>query len=434
MPERSASRGARQRRCTIGDVDVRALTLTRVSVRAPRPRIDDVPAAVRTQLAAGRSYFPSAGSIAVAAGSRGIANLQAIVGAAVSTLASWGLRPFIVPAMGSHGGATAAGQAQLLADYGVTPAAMGCDVRSDMSVVELDRGDLPHALFMDRHAADAAGILLINRIKPHTDFHGPYESGLAKMAVIGLGKARQAIEMHRFGVPGLRDGIPRAAARVVAAGKILAGLAIVENAYDETMALEIVGADAILAREPHLLDLARAHMPRLPVDALDVLIVDQLGKNISGTGLDTNIIGRMRIAGEPEPASPRIRTIVVTDLTDASHGNATGTGLADVVTTRLFDKIDVGVTYTNVFTSGFPERGKIPIVAPTDADAVACALRACGVLTSGAERIGRIRDTLHPAEIYLSTAALADLRGRDEVAIADAPTPMFDAGGQLRPF
>jgi hypothetical protein len=410
------------------------LQLTRTRVRFPRPRIDDVVDVVRRQLQAYRSIFPAGGSIAVAVGSRGIANIGAIVRAAVSSLAEAGLRPFVVPAMGSHGGATADGQAQLLADYGVSPDALGCDVRSSMDVVALDRGGLPHQLFMDRHAHGADGILLINRVKPHTDFHGRYESGLAKMAVIGLGKEQQAIEMHRFGVPGLRDGVPRAAAHVLATGKILAGLAIVENAYDETMLVEVVRADELLAREPELLEIARAHMPRLAVDALDVLVVDRLGKNISGTGLDTNVIGRMRIAGEPEPASPCITTIVVTDLTDASHGNATGTGLADVITKRLFDKIDVGVTYTNVFTSGFPERGKIPIVAPTDADAYACALRACGVIAPGAERVARIQDTLHLGEIDLSDAALAGVRGREDVTIEGGPVSAFDASGRLRAF
>jgi hypothetical protein len=351
------------------------LRLTRAHVRFPRPRIDDVSDVVRRQLQAHRSIFPAGGAIAVAAGSRGIANIGAIVRAAVSSLAEWGCRPFVVPAMGSHGGATAEGQAQVLADYGVSPDVLGCDVRSSMDVVALDRGDLPHQLFMDRHAHGADGILLINRIKPHTDFHGRYESGLAKMAVIGLGKEQQAIEMHRFGVPGLRDGVPRAAAHVLATGKILAGLALVENAYDETMLVELVRADEMLAREPELLAIARDHMPRLAVDALDVLIVD-----------------------------------------------------------RLVDKIDVGVTYTNVFTSGFPERGKIPIVAPTDADAYACALRACGVMAPGTERVARIQDTLHLGEIDLSDAALADVRSREDVTIEGGPVSAFDEHGRLRTF
>lgn len=409
-----------------------SLRLTPAIIRFPRPRLADVGDAVRAGLGAQRALFPATGTIAIGVGSRGIANLAEIVRTSVELLQRWGLEPFIVPAMGSHGGATPEGQRQLLADYGVTPDAMGCDIRSSMDVVELDRGGLPHGIFMDRHAHDAAGVLLVNRVKPHTDFHGSYESGLAKMAVIGLGKERQAIEMHRFGVPGLRDAMPRAAARLLGMGKILAGMAIVENAYDETMAVEVVPASSLMAREPVLLELARANMPALPVRALDVLIVDRLGKNISGTGMDTNVIGRMRIAGEPEPAAPRIRAIVVADLTDASHGNATGTGLADVITRRLFDKIDVGVTYTNVFTSGFPERGKMPIVAPTDADAYACGLRACGPMAPGTERIARIRDTLHLGDLYVSDAVRDELREREDVEIAGEAVEMFDETGTLR--
>jgi hypothetical protein len=411
-----------------------SLTLTRVRVEFPRPRVAAIAEVVSEELARHRSIFPSSGSIALAVGSRGVANIGTVVRSAVEVLQAWGLKPFIVPAMGSHGGATALGQRQILRDYGVSEEQSGCPVRSSMDVVELDRGDLAHGLFMDRHAWGADGVVVINRIKPHTDFHGPYESGLVKMAVIGLGKERQAIEMHRFGVPGLRDGVPRAAARVLATGKILAGLALVENAYDETMAIELVPAASLLDREPVLLELARRHMPRLPVETLDVLLVDQLGKNISGTGLDTNVIGRMRIAGEPEPTTPRIKTIVVTDLTDASHGNATGAGLADVVTRQLFDKIDVAVTYTNVFTSGFPERGKIPIVAPTARDAYACARRACGIIPDGAERVVRMLDTLHASDLYVSAAILDELRGRSEIEMVGEPVEMFDPSGQLRPF
>jgi hypothetical protein len=410
------------------------LTLTRARVRFPRPRLADIPDTVRTELTRHQALFADRPRIAIGVGSRGVANLSTIVRTVVEVLRGWGQQPFIVPAMGSHGGATADGQRQLLADYGITEPECGCPVQSSMDAIELEAGDLPHRLFMDRLAAEADGILLVNRIKPHTDFHGEVESGLAKMAVIGLGKERQAAEMHRFGVPGLRDGIPRAAARLLAGGRIVAGLGIVENACDETMAIELLPAATLLAREPQLLTIARRHMPALPADPIDVLIVDQLGKNISGTGLDTNVIGRMRIPGEAEPASPRVRTIVVTDLTDASHGNATGTGLADVITRRLFDKIDVGVTYTNVFTSGFVDRGKIPVVAPTAADAYACARRACGIMPEGTERVVRILDTLHLADVYLSPALCDELRGRPDIDFADEATDMFDAGGELVAF
>lgn len=412
------------------------LLLTPVRVRFPRPRLLDVAETVRQELLQQRAHFPARGRIAVAVGSRGVANLRVIVETAVRVLQSWGLEAFVVPAMGSHGGASADGQRQLLASYGITHEGVGCPVHSSMDVVTLPAPQLPHGLYMDRHAFESDGVLLVNRIKPHTDFRGRYESGLVKMAVIGLGKERQASAIHRFGVPGLRDGIPRAAESVLATGKILAGLGVVENAYDETMAIELVPADRLLDREPHLLELARANMPALPIDALDVLIVDRLGKDISGTGMDTNIIGRMRIAGEAEPERPRIRMIAVTDLTDASHGNATGVGLADVITKRLYEKLDVDVTYTNVFTSGFPERGKIPIVAPTDADAYAAAARACGPIAPHELRVVRILDTLHVGEIYASPGVIAALgvETRTDIETPGTATTMFDAAGALTPF
>jgi hypothetical protein len=322
----------------------------------------------------------------------------------------------------------------VLADYGISEDAIGCPVRSRMEVVELDSPGLPFGLSMDRLAFESDGVFVINRIKPHTDFHGRFESGLAKMIVIGLGKERQAVDMHRLGVPGLRDGVPRAAAAILATGRIIAGLGLVENAYDETMAVELLPGSEILAREPALLDLARSHMPRLPVDDIDVLVVDRIGKDISGTGMDTNVIGRRRIPGEPEPDAPRIRMVVATDLTHSSHGNATGVGLADVITRRLYGKIDVSTTYTNVFTSGFLERGRIPLVAPTDADAFACAARALGPIAIDSLRIARIRDTLHLGELHLSDLLCQDVAGREDVEVVSPPAEMFDSDGALVRF
>jgi hypothetical protein len=286
---------------------------------------------------------------------------------------------------------------------------------------------------MDRLAFESDGILLINRIKPHTDFHGPYESGLVKMSVIGLGKERQAVAMHDFGVHGLRDLVPKAAARILNLGKIIGGLAIVENAYDETAHIEFVPAHQILAREPALLDEARKNMPRLPVDDIDVLIVDELGKNISGSGMDTNIIGRIRIPGEPEPPAPRIRSIMVDDLTPESHGNATGLGLADLITRRFHQKIDFAATYRNIITSSFLERGKMPVIAENAKEAYRIARRTCGVISPDAERIIRIRNTLHISEIYISRALARDLSHHPEISISPDPHPTFH-GDELAPF
>ncbi len=408
-------------------------TLQRLRVTFPAEQVDDVARTVRDQIN-GLSHVPDGARIAIAVGSRGIANLSTIVRATVDTLKAQGATVFIVPAMGSHGGATAAGQRDVLAGYGVTEEAMGCPILATMDVVELPARGLEHPLFLDRHAAEADGIVLINRIKPHTDFHGRYESGLVKMAIIGLGKEAAALALHRFGVRGLRDLIPLAAAQLLATGRVLFGLAIVENAYEATTLIEAIPGNRILDREPILLAVAYRQQPSLPLEDIDVLIVDRLGKNISGTGMDTNIIGRLRIAGETEPDSPRIKMILVTDLTDESHGNAVGTGLADIITTRLAAKIDHRITYINVATSGFLERGKVPLAAPTDAAGLELALRASGCLDPARARVIRIRDTLHLGEILASPAAVAALHGRDHVSIVGEPRPAVDAVGRLLPF
>jgi hypothetical protein len=393
------------------------MKLHRVRQTFPRPRIADIEAATRDQLARCAVPIRRGASIGIAVGSRGIANIDRIAKSAVDHLLSLGAKPFIIPAMGSHGGATAEGQTAVLESYGITPESMGCPIRSSMEVVELDRSDLPNPLFMDRYAWESDGVIVINRIKPHTDFHGRFESGLVKMAVIGLGKEKQAYAMHCFGIHGLRDLIPPSAERILATGKILVGLAIVENAYDETAIIEAIAASDIFAREPDLLAVAKQNMPRLPVDDLDVLIVDQLGKNISGAGIDTNIIGRLRINGEPEPAAPRIRSILVSDLTPETHGNACGMGLADVVTRRFAEKIDFKTTNTNIITSGFLERGKLPVVADTDRHGFEIALRAAGCQEAENARVIRIRDTLHLSDLLVSTAVLKEIERRPNIEI-----------------
>ena len=367
-----------------------------------RPCVSNIEATVRQQIEQSGVRFPQGASIAIAAGSRGIANIDLITRTIVEVVKTAGAKPFIIPAMGSHGGATAGGQAEVLASYRITEETMGCPIRSSIHVVKLSSEGLESRAFMDRHAWESDGVILVNRIKPHTDFHGSFESGLVKMSVIGLGKEKQAFEMHRFGVHGLRDLVPETAKRVFATGKIIMGIGIVENAYDETAVIEAIPGGSIIDREPSLLDIARENMPRLPVDELDVLIVDRLGKNISGTGMDTNIIGRIRIPGQPEPDAPRIKSIIVRDLTDESHGNATGLGLADVTTRRLFDRIDFETTKTNILTSGFLERGKIPFVAANDEEALDVALRSAGCLDPESARIARIRDTLHLGELLVS--------------------------------
>jgi hypothetical protein len=372
--------------------------------------------------------------IAIGVGSRGVANLAVITKAVVETLTALGARPFIIPTMGSHGGATAEGQQAVIASYGVTETAMGCPIRSSMDVVEIPATGLAHTLYMDRFAAEADGIVLINRVKPHTDFHGPYESGLVKMAVIGLGKEAQASAIHSFGTRGLRELIPQAAKQLFATGKILFGVAVVEDAYDQTSVVEAIPAEQIFVREPALLKQAFANLPRLPLEDLDVLIVDRIGKNISGTGMDTNIIGRIGIFGETEPTTPRIKTIIVTDLTEETHGNAIGIGLADLTTQRLVQKLDHHSTYVNMAVSGFLMRGRIPPATPNDAEAVALALRAIVCLDTAQARVIRVLDTLHLGEMLVSPAVVKALAGRQDVTVLSEPQPAFDSRGNLLSF
>ncbi|HEX4949573.1 MAG TPA: DUF2088 domain-containing protein [Blastocatellia bacterium] len=403
---------------------------TKIRQQFAREALADIEATVHQQVTAKLKIVPGA-NIAITVGSRGINNIARIAKATADAVKACGGAPFIIPAMGSHGGATAEGQREILASYGVTEEAMGCPIRSSMEVVEIDSTGLEMKIFMDRFGYESDGVILLNRIKPHTAFHGDYESGLVKMSVIGLGKQRLADEIHRFGVYGLTHIMPAAARRILATGKIVLGVGIVENAYDETAIIEALTPAEILTREPELLATAKQLMPSFPLRDIDVLIVDKLGKNISGSGMDPNIIGRMKIPGTPEPEFPKTKVIVVTDITDASHGNACGIGLADVTTRRLANKVDWDATYMNAVTSGFYEHSMLPVVAATDQQAFEWGIRASHD-PYAAKKIVRITDTLHVSEMYLSEAALNDVR--DRVEIISGPTSLFDAQGSLIAF
>ena len=392
--------------------------LIKVVQRFAAAKLADVEAEVQCQLAACGVAIKPGARVAIAAGSRGISNLAQIIRQVVQWVRSQGAEPFIVPAMGSHGGATAEGQRGVLESYSVTEEYVGAPIRSSMSVVELPRGDLPVPLFFDEQAWHADGTIVVNRVKPHTSFHGQYESGLMKMITIGLGKHAQALAIHALGLRGLREIMPVAARRILEHGNVVLGLAIVENAYDQTLLVRAIPAVAIPEQEPLLLEIARQHMPRLPVEDLDILIVDEMGKNISGLGMDPNVIGRLRIRGEPEPPGPRVKVIMVRDLTAESHGNAIGVGLADVITRQLFNKIDFQATYENAVTSTFLDRAKIPVIAESDAQALEIAVRACRLIDPAQPRVIRIRNTLRLDELYVSPAVLAEIKDRDTIETA----------------
>lgn len=372
--------------------------------------------------------------IALAVGSRGIRDLLPVVQKVAEFVKENMSFPFIVPAMGSHGGATAEGQQEILAGYGITEKNIGIPVRSSMEVVELAQGNSPIPVFMDRNAYNSDGIILINRIKPHTDYHGRYESGLVKMSVIGLGKEKQASAVHKYGVYGLSNMIPLIAEQIYSSGKILGGIALIENAFDKTMLVKALEANDFLAQEPGLLDIARENMPSLPVDEIDVLIIDQMGKDISGVGIDPNIIGRIRITGQEEPTNPNIKAIVLSDLTDNSHGNAIGIGLADVISRKLYNKIDFPATYTNAVTSGFLERAKVPVTLKNDKEALELALRSCAYIREGEEKIIRIKNTLHIEEMYVSSAIWQALKDSQAIEIVNEKVGMFNQENNLNPF
>ncbi len=411
-----------------------SIRMFRARQRFARPRLDDTRLALEAELAGCGVRVKAGDRMAIAVGSRGIANLEALVSGVVAWVRRQGGDPFIVPAMGSHGGATAEGQADVLVGYGITPERVGAPVRSSMDVVELPRESCPVPVYFDRLAGQAAGTILINRVKPHTSFHGRHESGLMKMMAIGLGKHRQALAIHALGISGLRDVMPAVARQVLAHANVVLGVAVVENAYDETMAVKAIPAARIPGAEPALLELARANMPSLPLDRIDFLLVDEIGKNISGLGMDPNVIGRLKIRGQPEPEKPDIGVIAIRDLTDATHGNATGMGLADIILRRAFGKIDFKATYANVMTTGFLERGKVPMIVDTDREALALAGRTAGMPPTAQARIVRIRNTLHLDRLHVSSSAADALRGNERIEIGDAVEPVFAADDMLAPF
>ncbi len=403
----------------------------------PRPRVEDVGEALREQCAkqevAGR-IEPGA-SVAITAGSRGISGIDDVLRSLVRIIKDAGADPFIVPAMGSHGGATAEGQVEILGSLGITEESVGAPIRSSMQVIELGETESGVPVFMDRVASEADGVVIVGRIKQHTDFRSEVESGLLKMASIGLGKHAQALALHAHGVTGIRDYMVEAGRKVFASGKVLFGVGIVENAYEETAIIEAIPPERVAEREAELLTESANLMPRLPVSDVDVLFVDELGKNFSGTGMDTNVIGRFRILGVEEPESPRIKYVIVGDVSEPSHGNALGIGLADFTTERLFEKIDRDAMNQNVLTSTFVERAKIPMVFENDREALQAAVRCNWGVEPEETRFVRIPNTLHLRHLYVSENLVDEvLAGAEAEVVGDAAEVEFDEEGRLARF
>ncbi|HEU5101071.1 MAG TPA: DUF2088 domain-containing protein [Roseiflexaceae bacterium] len=417
--------------------------LATIRQAVPTAPLADVAQTVRDELARIelRARITPGARIAVGAGSRGITDYALIVGTVVRELQALGAEPFVFPAMGSHGGATAEGQRGVLAEWGITPERMGCPVHSSMEVIQVGQTPTGIAVFCDASAFNSDGIVLVNRVKIHTDFHGPTESGLTKMMAIGLGKRQGAELIHAHGTRGLREEIPRVAAVHLARSPILCGVAIVEDGAHHVSHIQALPAEAIPHEEPAILERARGLMARLPVDACDLLIVDQIGKEISGGGMDGNIIGRMFIDGEAEPESPRVGLLLARRLSRATHGNACGIGYADLITQQLFDAMDQEITRINIATSGFPLRGRIPPIFPNDRAAVEHAIALLAEHTSPSSSSGqggrgptvlRIRDTLSLDEMQASESLLPELLARPGVELVAEPGEMrFDEQGAL---
>jgi hypothetical protein len=411
----------------------------RVRQKFDRPLVVDIPCEVRQQLSRlnlGTRIKPGQ-TVAVTAGSRGIANIAAIVKAIVDHLKSLGAAPFIVPAMGSHGGGTAEGQVELLAGYNITASHMGCPIKASMDTVIVGQAAEGFPIHFDRHASEADHVVVCGRIKPHTDFSGDLESGLMKMMLIGLGKRNGAVIYHRafkdFSFPQIARSV---APRVMQHCRILAGVGIVENAYDETALIEAMLPEQIEAREAELLVLAKRWLPRLPFQFVDVLVVDEMGKNISGTGIDTNVVGRKNDYHKAvEGEFPVVRRIIARSLTEASHGNATGVGLTEFCKTTLVEQADWKITWLNCITSGNVPFAMRPIHLDTDRELLDAAISTIGLTEAIDSKILWIKNTLQLAEVECSAAYLDEARRREDLEIITPPRALpLDANGDLPRF
>ncbi|MDA8227292.1 MAG: lactate racemase domain-containing protein [Desulfitobacterium hafniense] len=409
--------------------------MVRVKQHFNHPQIVDIDAEVRSEvrrILPGTKVCPG-DSVAITVGSRGIANLAKIVFALASELKNFGCRVFLVPAMGSHGGATAEGQLKVLEHYGITEASMGVPIKSCMDVTEVTKTEDGLSVFVDQNALGADHIVAFNRIKPHTDFRGEVESGLLKIMTIGLGKHRGATYYHQAAVKLGGSRMIRTVGRsVIRACPVAFGLGVVENANDQTAIITAMLPHEIESQEEALLIRAKELMAKLPFQELDILIVDRIGKNISGTGMDTNVIGRIMNIYTKDPEWPKITRIFVRDLTEETDGNAIGIGMADFTTKRLTEKINYKVTYTNSLTGLVPEKARIPITCENDHEALDTALKTIGLVPPEQAKVIWIQDTLALTEVYVSEVYLPEVQDNPGLQLLGQPEGLsFDSSGNL---
>jgi hypothetical protein len=407
----------------------------RVKQELEGPTLHDIPGAVRETMRSLhlQEKVKPGQTVAITSGSRGVANIDRITRVVVDELKALGLQPFVCPTMGSHGEATAEGQLKILAHYGITEATMGCPLKSSMEVVEIGKVK-GTTVFCDKNAWGADHIVVVGRIKTHTDFDGEIESGLYKMMAIGLGKQHGAENYHRAGHHySYGEIFPLVGQAVLDAGHVLFGLGIVENGLDQTAKVQAVLPKDFAAVEKALLKEAKTWMARLPFDKLDVLIVDELGKNISGAGMDPNVTGRASV--QKPGGKPHIRMLFVREITPEADGNAIGVGFADMTTSRLVKKINYAAMYMNAITSGVPDAAKVPMAFDTDREAIETALGMIGLTPPEQARVVRIKNTLDLTEIDCSEALLAEVKAHRRLRPAAEPGPIrFGADGNLTAF
>ncbi len=407
----------------------------RIRQRFAGPAVADIPATVQAELARSgvASVIQPGQTVALTAGSRGVANIATIMRATADHLKTSGAKPFVIPAMGSHGGGTAEGQLDVLRHYGITEESMGVPVRATMEVVQI--GETPDGIpvWLDKYASEADHIGVVNRVKPHTDFSGAIESGIFKMMTIGLGKYHGAQHYHRANVQYGYEHVIRSVGRtMLQRARIAFGLGIIENGYDQTTIIRATLPPQFEATELELQALSKKLAARLPFDFMHLLIIDEMGKNISGAGMDTKVIGRIMNLTEPPPKHPRILRIYVRDLHDDSYGNATGVGLADFVSRRLVNKVDPKATYINCLTGLSPESARIPITLDTDREAVDAALGTIGLVKPEEARIVRIKNTLLLEELDVSEGLRAEVEQLRDLEILWGPKELaFDNKGEL---
>ena len=406
--------------------------MVRVRQRLERPVLQDPGGELVRRLEAGGhlGHIENGMSVAITVGSRGISNLPRIVARIVESVKGRGGEPFLVPAMGSHGGATAEGQKRMLIGMGFEEGAVGAPIRSSMEVVRLGETEVGLPVCVDRTASEADGIILLNRIKAHTSFEGEIESGLLKMIAIGLGKQRGAESCHQLGFGCMERSIRDICRAALPQLEILFAVGLLENAFHETCRIAVLGKDEIEDREPELLAESKRLMGKLHFDTLDVLVVDEIGKDISGTGMDTNVVGRYHTGFGT--GGPDITRIAVLDLTERSHGNATGLGISDFTTRRMFEKMEFDQTYPNSLTSTVPVSVKIPMVLDSDRLAIQAAIKTCNILHLEQARMVRIRNTLSLEEIEVSENLAAQLAGSSVHEVLGEPYDLaFDREGNL---